>query len=155
MPQIRVVLVLICLWIGPACSLDAAVSTSAFDQDPASAPPPQQKPKPNSDNPTQNSPDQPTWDPQRAEKDLEVGQYYMRKGDYDAAIDRFSDALTAKPGYAVPYRFLGEAQEKKGQKKKALKSYQKYVDLVPNADDADKIRRKIDKLQKDTAKQDK
>jgi hypothetical protein len=44
------------------------------------------------DKPTQSAPDQPTWDPLRAEKDLEVGQYYMRKGDLDAAIDRFQDA---------------------------------------------------------------
>src|SRR5882762_5658675 len=37
------------------------------------------------DSATQNAPDQPAWDPLRAEKDLEVGQYYMRKGDIDAA----------------------------------------------------------------------
>ena len=49
------------------------------------------------------------WDPLRAEKDLEVGQYYMKKGDVDAAIDRFQDAALAKPGYAIPFRFLGEA----------------------------------------------
>jgi hypothetical protein len=55
------------------------------------------------DTATQNAPDQPTWDPLRAEKDLEVGQYYMRKGDVDAAIDRFQDATTAKPGYAIPF----------------------------------------------------
>src|SRR5712691_3345510 len=95
---------------------------------------------------TQNAPDQPSWDPLRAEKDLEVGQYYMRKGDVDAAIDRFQDATTAKPGYAVPFRYLGEAQEKKGLKKEAIKSYSRYLDLYPHAEDGDKIRKKIDKL---------
>src|SRR5262249_57919035 len=112
-------------------------------------------PKPNTDNATSNAPDQPKWDPLRAEKDLEVGQYYMRRGDYDAAIDRFNDAIESKPGYAVPFRFLGEAQEKKGVKKKAIKSYQRYLDLVPRADDADKIRKKIDKLQRDVDKESK
>jgi tetratricopeptide (TPR) repeat protein len=155
MQAMRMAAVLIWLSIGCASLLDAAAPAPAAGQEPGAAPPAQQKPKPNSDNPTQNASDQPMWDPQRAEKDLEVGQYYMRKGDYDAAMDRFSDALTAKPGYAVPYRFLGEAQEKKGLKKKALKSYQRYVDLVPRADDADKIRKKIEKLQKDIAKEDK
>jgi tetratricopeptide (TPR) repeat protein len=140
----------------PAAQLDAAALTREALQEPGSAPHPSQQPKkPNTDNPTQNAPDQPTWDPQRAEKDLEVGQYYMHKGDYDAAIDRFSDAITAKPGFAVPYRFLGEAQEKKGLKKKAVKSYQKYVDLVPHADDADKIRKKIEKLQREIDKENK
>ena len=108
--------------------------------------------KKNADNATQSAPDQPIWDPLRAEKDIEVGQYYMRKGDIDAAIDRFQDATTAKPGYAIPFRYLGEAQEKKGLKKQAIKSYQRYLDLVPHADDADKIRKKIEKLQKEVDK---
>src|SRR5947209_1821292 len=102
---------------------------------------------------TQNAPDQPAWDPPRAEKDLEVGQYYMKKGDVDAAIGRFHDAAVAKPGYAIPFRFLGEAQEKKGLKKQAIKSYQRYLDLCPHAEDGDKIRKKIDKLYKEVEKE--
>jgi len=37
----------------------------------------------------------------------------MKKGDVDAAIDRFQDATVAKPGYAIPFRFLAEAPRKK------------------------------------------
>ena len=125
------------------------------DKPPDAPPPPPKKnsPKANKDNAAESAPDQPTWDPLRAEKDLEVGQYYMRKGDVDAAIDRFQDATTAKPGYAIPFRYLGEAQEKKGLKKQAIKSYQRYLDLYPHADDADKIKKKIDKLYKEAEKQ--
>jgi len=115
------------------------------------------KPKPpakqKKDTATKNAPDQPAWDPLRAEKDLEVGQYYMKKGDVDAAIDRFQDATTAKPGYAIPFRFLGEAQEKKGLKKQAIKSYQRYLDLFPHAEDGDKVRKKIEKLYKEVEKE--
>jgi tetratricopeptide (TPR) repeat protein len=110
------------------------------------------KPKPNIDTATQNAPDQPMWDPLRAEKDLEVGQYYLRKGDMDAAIDRFQDAAAAKPGYAIPFRFLGEAQERKGLKRDALKSYTRYLDLYPHAEDKDKIEKKIEKLRSEVAK---
>ena len=123
---------------------------------PVDAPPtPPAKPpaKQKKDTATQNAPDQPTWDPLRAEKDLEVGQFYMKKGDVDAAIDRYQDATIAKPGYAVPFRFLGEAQEKKGLKKQAIKSYQRYLDLYPHAEDGDKIRKKIDKLYKEVEKE--
>lgn len=130
-------------------------------QDPPPPPPdkpvaPTDKPKPpktNADNATQNAPDQPKWDPLRAEKDMQVGEYYMHKGDLDAAIDRFEDATLAKPGYAVPFRFLGEAQEKKGMKKQAIKSYQRYLDLYPKAEDKDKVQKKIDKLYKDVEKE--
>ena len=110
------------------------------------------KPKPNTDTATQNAPDQPTWDPLRAEKDLQVGQYYLHKGDMDAAIDRFQDAAEAKPGYAIPFRFLGEAQERKGLKRDALKSYTRYLDLYPRAEDKDKIEKKIEKLRNELGK---
>jgi len=110
------------------------------------------KPK---DTPTNSAPEQPTWDPLRAEKDLEVGQFYLKKGDLDAAIDRFQDAAAAKPGFAIPYRYLGEAQEKKGDKREALKSYRRYLDLYPHAEDAKKIQKKIDKLWSEVGKKDK
>jgi len=126
-------------------------------QDPPSAPPakPQDapKPKPNTDTAAQSAPDQPKWDPLRAEKDIEVGKYYMKKGDVDAAIDRFEDAAEAKPGYAIPFRYLGEAYEKKGQKKPAVKAYQRYLDLYPHAEDADKIRKKVEKLHQEIVKE--
>jgi tetratricopeptide (TPR) repeat protein len=128
---------------------DPPKESSSKPPDAAGTAPAKPPAKSNKDNATQNSPDQPTWDPLRAEKDLEVGQYYMRRGDVDAAIDRFQDATVAKPGYAIPFRFLGEAQEKKGLRKQAIKSYQRYLDLYPHAEDREKIQKKIDKLFKE------
>jgi tetratricopeptide (TPR) repeat protein len=132
-----------------------------YAQDPPPPPPdkpptPTDKPKPanpNTDTATQDAPDQPKWDPLRAEKDMQVGEYYMHKGDLDAAMDRFEDAALAKPGYALPYRYLGEAQEKKGMKKRAIQSYKRYLDLYPKAEDKDKIQKRIDKLYKDVEKE--
>jgi tetratricopeptide (TPR) repeat protein len=136
---------IILLFSGPPLrAQDPAPESSSKPTDTPAPKKPDKKKK--SDTATQNAPDQPSWDPLRAEKDLEVGQYYMRKGDVDAAIDRFQDATTAKPGYAVPFRYLGEAQEKKGLRKEAMKSYSRYLDLYPHAEDGDKIRKKIDKL---------
>jgi tetratricopeptide (TPR) repeat protein len=134
----------------PLRAQDPAPESSSKPADTPAPKKPDKKKK--SDTATQNAPDQPAWDPLRAEKDLEVGQYYMRKGDVDAAIDRFQDATTAKPGYAVPFRYLGEAQEKKGLKKEAIKSYSRYLDLVPRADDAEKVRKKIAKLRSEIEK---
>jgi tetratricopeptide (TPR) repeat protein len=127
----------------------ASYATQAQPQDP---PKPKTKPNSSTDNATKNAEDQPMWDPLRAEKDLEVGQYYMRKGDVDAAIDRFLDATVAKPGYAIPFRYLAEAQEKKGLKRDAIKSYTRYLDLYPRAEDKSKIEKKIDKLRAEVQK---
>jgi tetratricopeptide (TPR) repeat protein len=90
--------------------------------------------------------DQPKWDPLRAENDIEVGKYYLNKGDVDAAVDRFNDAIVYKPGWGLPFRYLGEAQEKKGLKKQAAKAYTRYLDLTPHAEDGAKVRKKLDKL---------
>ena len=130
----------------PALAQDAPADAPPKKQD---APP---KPKPNTDSAVQSAPDQPKWDPLRAEKDIEVGNYYLKKGDVDAAIDRFEDATDAKPGYAIPFRYLGEAYEKKGKKKQAVKAYQRYLDLYPHAEDGDKIRKKIEKLHREIDK---
>jgi tetratricopeptide (TPR) repeat protein len=148
------------LWVGFVPLLAVAQVCASKPQDPASKPPDSssgaaKKPdaKPGTDAGTQNAPDQPMWDPLRAEKDLEVGKYYMHKGDVDAAIDRFQDAILAKPGYALPFRMLGEAQEKKGMKKAAIKSYTRYLDLYPSAEDADKVHKQIEKLYKEVEKE--
>jgi tetratricopeptide (TPR) repeat protein len=137
----------------PARAQDPPQESSSKPAQPPAPEPPKPSAKQKKDTATKNAPDQPAWDPLRAEKDLEVGQYYMKKGDLDAAIDRFQDATTAKPGYAIPFRFLAEAQEKKGLRKQAIKSYQRYLDLYPHAEDGDKIRKKIDKLYKEVEKE--
>ena len=153
----RTILILATLFpLIASCTAYAYAPRQESSSKPADAPPaPPAKPpaKQNKDTATQNAPDQPTWDPLRAEKDLEVGQYYMKKGDLDAAIDRFQDATLAKPGYAIPFRFLGEAQQKKGLKKQAIKSYQLYLDLFPHAEDGDKVRKKIEKLYAEVEKE--
>ena len=87
-----------------------------------------------------------------AEKDLEVGQFYMRKGDVDAAIDRFQDAIKRKPNFARPRLLLGEAYEKKGDKAQALKYYKEYLEVLPKALDASKVRKRIEKLTKELDK---
>lgn len=137
----------------PAYAQDPQQDSRSKPQDAPPAAPAKPAPKPNKDSATQNAPDQPAWDPLRAEKDIEVGQHYMRSGNVDAAIDRFQDAIEAKPGYAIPFRYLGEAQEKKGLKKQAIKSYQRYLDLYPSAEDGAKIKKKLEKLWKEIEKE--
>ena len=139
--------------LSAAATLCFAQNPDATSPPPANKPPEQTKPKANIDNAVESAPDQPKWDPLRADKDIEVGKYYMNKGDVDAAIDRFMDAIDAKPGFALPFRYLGEAYERKGQKKPAVKAYQRYLDLYPKADDAEKIHKKIEKLHKEIDKE--
>jgi tetratricopeptide (TPR) repeat protein len=136
------------IWLLTALFCGAAWPVHAQSSDE----PPKPKANKQTDTATKNGEDQPKWDPLRAEKDLEVGKYYMKIGNVDAAIDRFSDAIVAKPGYAVPFLYLGEAQEKKGMKRDAIKSYTRYLELYPHAEDKEKIQKKIEKLQAEIGK---
>ena len=86
------------------------------------------------------------YDPYPAEQDIEVGTFYMHKGNIDAAIERFKDAIEQRPNFAKPRLLLGEAFEKKGDKAEAVRYYKEYLTVLPNAPDAKKIRSKIEKL---------
>ena len=84
--------------------------------------------------------------PASAEEDISVGTFYMHKGDIDAAIARFEDAIRQKPALAQPRILLAEAYEKKGDKIEAVKYYREYLQEFPHAPDAKKLEKKIEKL---------
>lgn len=86
------------------------------------------------------------YDPYPAQKDLEVGMFYLHKGNVDAAIDRFKDAIQLRPNFAKPRLLLAEAYEKKGDKAEALKYYKEYLEVFPSAPDSKSIRKKIERL---------
>ena len=88
----------------------------------------------------------PKYNPLPAEQDIEVGTYYMHKGDTDAAISRFEDAIQLKADYAKPRMLLAQIYEKKGDKMNAAKYYKEYLQVYPHAPDAVKVQAKIEKL---------
>lgn len=81
-----------------------------------------------------------------AVEDIEVGTFYMHKGDTDAAIPRFQDAVRKQPNLGKPRILLAEAYEKKDDNINAVKSYQEYLRAFPKAPDKKKIEKKIEKL---------
>lgn len=87
------------------------------------------------------------YDAFNAEKDIEVGTFYMHKGDLDAAIPRFEEAASLRPSYGKPRLLLAELYEKKKDPNSALKYYREYLKVYPNAPDAKKIQKKIEKLE--------
>lgn len=93
--------------------------------------------------------DDSTYNPYIAEHDVEVGTYYLHKGDVDAAIGRFEDAIRERPNLAKPRLLLAEAYEKKGDRQQALRYYKEYLQVFPGAPDSKKIRKKIDKLSRE------
>jgi len=87
-----------------------------------------------------------SFDPFHAEQDIEVGTFYMHKGDVDAAITRFEDAVRLRPNYGRPRLLLAECYEKKHEPATALKYYKEYLKVYPQAPDRKTIEKKIEKL---------
>ncbi len=93
-------------------------------------------------------PGQPNYNPLQSEKDVEVGLFYMHKGDVDAAIPRFEDAISLRANYAKPRLLLGQAYEKKKDYPTAVKYYREYLQVFPDAPDAKQVQHTIEKLSK-------
>jgi len=89
-----------------------------------------------------------------AQHDVEVGQYYMKREKYDAAIDRFQEATKLMPDYALAYRLMGEAYEKKKFLPEARQAYQKFLAIESSSKDADEIKKRVARLDGEIAEQD-
>lgn len=87
------------------------------------------------------------YDPHRAEKDLEVGNYYLKLKNYRAALERFHDALLYKPGDAEATYGLGVTQEKLELRSQAYKSYNRYLEILPNGPRAREVKMAIERLE--------
>ncbi len=78
-----------------------------------------------------NSPDQ-VADPARAKKDVDVGGFYLQKGDYQGALARYQEATTADPANVDAIFGLAETQRKLNKNADAAHNYQLYLEIVPN-----------------------
>jgi Tfp pilus assembly protein PilF len=71
------------------------------------------------------------WDPHKAAKDVEIGQYYLRLKNYRAALERFNHALTYKANDAEAIYGLAFTQEKLDLLSLADQNYRKYLEILP------------------------
>jgi len=86
------------------------------------------------------------FDPHKAAKCIEVGDYYFKEGNYRGAISRYQEALDWKPRDAEATYKLGESQEKNGDYKAALSNYQDYIKILPKGPYAAKAQQGIDRV---------
>lgn len=124
--------------LGSLAAVPVAAQESALDKGP---PPPYVEPA------APPAPPEPTYDPLRADKSVEIGTFYLKRGNYDAAIERFQDATHYQPKLAKPYVLMGEAYERKGDVPAALAAYKKYLEVYRTAPDREKILKRIEKLE--------
>ncbi|MGA2263124.1 MAG: tetratricopeptide repeat protein [Acidobacteriota bacterium] len=88
------------------------------------------------------------YSPMLAEENLKIGDSYFKKGNYDAAISRYRDAIEYQPNLVQAYDRLGRAYEKKGDKAKALAVYKDFLNKYPDSPKAADFKSRSGRLEK-------
>jgi tetratricopeptide (TPR) repeat protein len=86
------------------------------------------------------------WNPMKALKDVEIGDYYFKRKNYRAAMDRYKGALFYKENDALATFRLAVSQEKLQDKAGALSNYIAYLKILPHGPFADEARESIARL---------
>ena len=90
------------------------------------------------------------WNPMKAMKDVEVGDFYFKRKNYRAALERYKEALYYKDNDAMASLRLAQCQEKLGNKSEAKKYYEQYLKILPEGEFAREARASLDRLEKST-----
>jgi len=88
------------------------------------------------------------WNPYKAGKDIQVGDFYFKRGNFKGALERYKDALYYKQGDAVATFRVGECQEKLGNKAEARKFFEQYLKILPEGPLAKTAHASLAKLDK-------
>jgi tetratricopeptide (TPR) repeat protein len=88
-----------------------------------------------------------SWDPHKAAKDIEVGDFYFKRKSYRAAEERYREALTYKKDDAVATIRLAISLEKLGVLDDARAEYESYLRILPHGPEAAEAQKALNRLQ--------
>ncbi|MBV8050325.1 MAG: hypothetical protein JOZ80_04005 [Acidobacteriaceae bacterium] len=86
------------------------------------------------------------WNPYRAAKDDEVGDYYLKQRNYKGALARYQDALIYKDNDAVANFRIAQCYEKLHQPEEAVPHYKEYLRILPEGPFAKQAKKALEKL---------
>ena len=87
-----------------------------------------------------------SWDPHKALKAIEVGDYYFRRENYRAAASRYEEALVYKPKDADATFKLAQTLEKLKQYDDARDNYTDYLKIIHDGKQADEARKALARM---------
>jgi len=86
------------------------------------------------------------WDPHKALKDDEVGDFYFKRKNYRAALDRYKEALVYKNNDALANFRMAQCLEKLNQPEEARVHYEEYLKILPHGPQAEEAQKSLERL---------
>jgi tetratricopeptide (TPR) repeat protein len=90
------------------------------------------------------------WNPHKASKDIEVGDFYFKRKNYPAALARYQDALLWKNNDAMANFRMAECFEKLKNPADAATHYQEYLKILPHGPLSGDAQKAIDRIKAKT-----
>jgi len=92
-----------------------------------------------------------SFDPHKAAKDVEIGDYYFKRKNYRAAESRYREALLYKDNDAIATFHLAVCLEKTDRPEEARLEYEGYLKILPHGPEAEKAQKAIERLKSPSA----
>jgi len=89
------------------------------------------------------------YNPLQAQASLRIGDFYLKKKNYQAAIERYIEALEYQPNLIAAYEALGKAYVKAGRVEKAVETYKDFIRKNSDSPKISAFQSKIAKLEKE------
>lgn len=86
------------------------------------------------------------WDPHKAAKDVEVGDFYFKQKNYVGAESRYREALYYKDNDAIATFRLAVCLEKMNRLDEAVQEYESYLKILPYGPEAKDAKKAIARL---------
>jgi len=88
------------------------------------------------------------YNPLQAQASLKIGDFYFKRKNYQAAIERYIEALEYQPNLIAACEALGQAYVKAGRVEKAVETYKDFIRKYPDSPKVSAFQSKIAKLEK-------
>jgi tetratricopeptide (TPR) repeat protein len=86
------------------------------------------------------------WNPHKAAKDVEVGDFYFKRKNYVAAEDRYREALYYKENDAIATYRLAECLDKMDRPLEARTQFENYLKILPDGPQSRDAKKAIERI---------
>ncbi|MBV8207555.1 MAG: tetratricopeptide repeat protein [Acidobacteria bacterium] len=86
------------------------------------------------------------WNPHKADKDVEIGDYHMKRKNYSAAESRYREALLYQNNNGAAIYGLAQVLEKQKKNDEAAEFYELYLKTLPHGPQAESVRSALQRL---------